>query len=81
MVFGFSKKKKKEPKKNEIHSGLENNILSENGIRSKEKLLSKEQVAELLLLEDLVDKMVEDENTYTKICSFYMVTKVLFSLS
>lgn len=75
MVFGFNKKKKKTDSKKKRKP--ENN-LPENGYlttRTTEKILQKEQVAELLILEDLVDKKVADHTVYTKVCAYYMVRR------
>lgn len=79
MVFGFPKKKKKsESKKNK----KENKNQSTGFITTQttEKILQKEQVAELLILEDLVDKKVCDHTVYTKVCAYYMVKKGVLGL-
>ena len=43
--------------------------------KALQKILSQEEVSELLLLEDLIDKKSYDNSVYTKICNFYMVNK------
>lgn len=74
MVFGFQRKKGKSgSKKKEKNSKSRSIPPSSLMTQTTEKILEKEQVAELLLLEDRVDKNLANDAEYTKICAFYMV--------
>ena len=71
-MFKFmSKKKNKKNKRKD--SDKQNNKELEEKEHKKEKILSKDYVAELLLLEDKMDKKTTDEEVYIKARSFYIV--------
>ena len=73
-MFGFKNNKRKSGSKksstNKTSSLVNTGFIT---TQTTEKILEKEQVAELLILEDLVDKKVADQNVYTKVCAYYMV--------
>ena len=75
MVFGFSKKKTKDAKARR-KSKTKGQTEKEPEL-PEEKIMTKEEVAEVLLLEDLMDKKSDDDAIYTKICHFYMVCLTL----
>lgn len=73
MVFGFNKKKTKDDSKKKSKKKPFEPPGGDLTNQTTEKILEKEQVAELLILEDMVDKQAADHTVYTKICAFYMV--------
>ena len=76
MVFGFQKKKRKSQSgKNGKAKKVNKQGTGFLTTQTTEKILQKEQVAELLILEDLVDKKVCDHTVYTKVCAYYMVNE------
>ena len=77
MLFGFKNKKRKSGSKKDKHKTLPPSNNSFIATQTTEKILEKEQVAELLILEDLVDKKSADHQVYTKVCAYYMVRFIL----
>lgn len=74
MLFGFKNKKRKSDSKKNKNKNQPPSQNSFIATQTTEKILEKEQVAELLILEDLVDKNSADHQVYTKVCAFYMVS-------
>ena len=74
MVFGFQRKKRKSDSKKKGKK-IRNEMQQSTNLMTMttEKILEKEQVAELLILEDKVDKNIANDIEYTKICAYYMV--------
>ena len=71
-MFKFMSKKKNKKTKRRDSDKKDKREMEEKEPK-KEKILSKEYVAELLLLEDKMDKKTQDEEVYIKARSFYIV--------
>lgn len=76
-MFGYKKKKKGKSGSKKSTSENKSHLLNGGFIATQttEKILEKEQVAELLILEDKVDKKIADQTVYTKVCAYYMVKR------